>query len=57
MKKNDRISAFVKDIAPEDLSEFEQCYNGYFVCFNRGDYYEAHDVLEHLWLQNCRATP
>lgn len=28
------------------------CYLGYFTCFNRGDYYEAHDVLEHLWLQD-----
>ncbi len=23
---------------------------GYFDCFNRGQYYEAHDVLEQLWL-------
>jgi hypothetical protein len=23
---------------------------GWFACFNRGDYYEAHDVLEALWL-------
>jgi hypothetical protein len=26
-------------------------YAGYFVCFNRGEFYEAHDVLEHLWLR------
>jgi predicted metal-dependent hydrolase len=25
-------------------------YLGYFDCFNRGLYYEAHDVLEELWL-------
>ena len=25
-------------------------YAGYFQCFNRGLFYEAHDVLEHLWL-------
>ena len=25
-------------------------YLGYFDCFNRGEYYEAHDVLEDLWL-------
>lgn len=25
-------------------------YLGYFECFNRGLYYEAHDVLEELWL-------
>ena len=25
-------------------------YLGYFTCFNQGLYYEAHDVLEELWL-------
>jgi hypothetical protein len=25
-------------------------YLGYFECFNNGLYYEAHDVLEELWL-------
>jgi len=25
-------------------------YLGYFDCFNRREYYEAHDVLEQLWL-------
>src|SRR3984957_11468493 len=27
-------------------------YLGYFDCFNRGLYYEAHDVLEQLWLKD-----
>jgi predicted metal-dependent hydrolase len=27
-------------------------YAGYFDCFNRGLFYEAHDVLEQLWLQD-----
>jgi hypothetical protein len=27
-------------------------YVGYFVCFNRGQFYEAHDVLEQLWLKD-----
>ena len=32
------------------------CYQGYFrCCFNEGRYYEAHDVLEHLWLGGGRA--
>lgn len=26
-------------------------YLGFFHCFNRGEYYEAHDVLEDLWLE------
>ncbi|HEX8372966.1 MAG TPA: DUF309 domain-containing protein [Chthoniobacterales bacterium] len=54
MKKTDRISDFVKELAPSDGSEdslFDARYLGYFVCFNRGEYYEAHDVLEDLWLK------
>ncbi|MCS7064489.1 MAG: DUF309 domain-containing protein [Methylacidiphilales bacterium] len=31
-------------------------YLGYFACFNQSLFYEAHDVLEELWLQS-RATP
>jgi len=26
-------------------------YEEYFVCFNEQRYYDAHDVLEHLWLR------
>jgi hypothetical protein len=58
MKKSDRISAFVKELAPSNGSEdttLDAHYLGYFVCFNRGDYYEAHDVLENLWLRLPRA--
>ena len=27
-------------------------FEGYVECFNREEYYEAHDVLEQLWLKN-----
>jgi hypothetical protein len=57
MKKSDRISAFVKELAPDNGANdttLDPHYLGYFVCFNRGDYYEAHDVLENLWLQTPR---
>jgi hypothetical protein len=30
----------------------EARYLGYFDCFNRGQFYEAHDVLEDLWLRD-----
>lgn len=30
--------------------EMDARYLGYFYCFNRQDFYEAHDVLEDLWL-------
>jgi len=31
-------------------------YYGFFQCFNDRDFYEAHEVLESLWL-GCRGTP
>lgn len=31
-------------------------YAAYFHHFNRGDYYEAHDVLESLWLEEGRVA-
>lgn len=31
-------------------------YRGYFDCFNQGRFFEAHDVLEELWL-DCRLAP
>jgi predicted metal-dependent hydrolase len=30
--------------------EFEPQYFAFFECFNRGLYFEAHDVLEEIWL-------
>lgn len=53
MKKSDRIESFLHDLGPSATVELDRCYVGFFTCFNRGDYYEAHDVLEHLWLK-CR---
>ena len=31
-------------------------YSGYFDCFNRGLFYEAHEVLEELWLRDKHGT-
>jgi predicted metal-dependent hydrolase len=51
MKKSERLKAFVaqlpKTAAAADL---DPRYTGYFTCFNDAQYYEAHDVLEDLWL-------
>jgi len=41
----ERIRAFVG-------GELDPHYAGYFDCFNRQLFYEAHDVLEELWLQD-----
>jgi len=56
MTKGERISRFVEELqgaAPEaattDVAQ-HPCYRGFFRCWNEQRYYEAHDVLEHLWL-------
>lgn len=49
MKKNERIAAFVEQLDHTE-PEMHPCYTGYFTCFNQQQYYEAHDVLEALWL-------
>lgn len=57
MSKGERISRFVAQLegtAPEAAAgEVAQhpCYRGFFRCWNEQRYYEAHDVLEHLWLE------
>lgn len=52
MSKSDRISHLR---AENDLG-LDPRYAGWFACFNRGQPYEAHDVLEDLWL-GVRGTP
>ena len=36
--------------AGPDAIAAHPCYRGFFRCWNEQRYYEAHDVLEHLWL-------
>ncbi len=50
MKKSARIEALIASLGPA-AAGLHPCYAGWFACFNAGDYYEAHDVLEHLWLR------
>jgi len=50
MKKGQKIEAFVESLSTG--STHDPRYEGYFICFNKQDYYEAHDVLEHLWLKD-----
>ena len=57
MSKHDRMTAFVAGLDADPASVLDPCYQGYFRCFNEGRYYEAHDVLEHLWLQGGRTHP
>ncbi|MBE7211512.1 MAG: DUF309 domain-containing protein [Gluconacetobacter diazotrophicus] len=57
MNKHARIEAFVADLGGDSALAAHPCYQGYFRCFNEARYYEAHDVLEHLWLRGGRADP
>ncbi len=52
--KSPKIAALIADI-PEN-GVHARHYLGYFACFNKQLYYEAHDVLEELWLP-LRGTP
>jgi hypothetical protein len=54
MKKGQKIQAFVESLSTG--STHDPCYEGYFICFNEQKYYEAHDVLEHLWLKEKGAA-
>jgi predicted metal-dependent hydrolase len=46
--KSPKIAALIADC--QGHPRFDAHYLGYFKCFNQQLYYEAHDVLEELWL-------
>jgi predicted metal-dependent hydrolase len=46
-KKSAKIAALIESCSGQDLDAH---YLGFFECFNRQLFYEAHDVLEELWL-------
>src|SRR2546427_11365542 len=50
-KKSPKIAALIENCRGRDLDAH---YLGYFECFNRQLFYEAHDVLEELWLADKR---
>src|SRR4029434_6136936 len=51
MKKSERLKAFVAQLPKTAaVADLDPRYTGYFTCFNDAQYYEAHDVLEDLWL-------
>jgi predicted metal-dependent hydrolase len=57
MNKGERISQWVADATGEDVNRDEAgverhpYYRAFFRCWNEQQYYEAHDVLEQLWLK------
>lgn len=50
-KKSGNIASLVEAFRGQALDAH---YLGYFECFNRGLFFEAHDVLEELWLADRR---
>jgi len=46
-KKHERITELAAQFSGDGV---DPRYAGYFVLFNRQEFYEAHDVLEDLWL-------
>jgi hypothetical protein len=50
-RKSPQIAALLADLDAEGLPLH---YAGFFRCFNQGLYFEAHDVLEELWLSEGR---
>ena len=60
MNKGERISQFVRELEGDDVDLGGEIanhpfYRAYFHCWNEQRYYEAHDVLEQLWLNNDTA--
>ena len=50
-KKSGKISRLVEKHHGQKLDAH---YLGYFDCFNRQQFYEAHEVLEYVWLKDRR---
>jgi hypothetical protein len=50
MKKNARLEAWMTAWDPDPSSDLPREYRAFFELFNGRKYYEAHDVLEALWL-------
>jgi predicted metal-dependent hydrolase len=56
MNKRERISQLLAEATGDDVQldradvETNPYYLGFFHCWNEHRYYEAHDVLEQLWL-------
>lgn len=55
--KHARMTAFVAELGADPASAQHPCLQGYVRLFDAGRYYEAHDVLEHLWLETPRGEP
>ncbi|HZR77960.1 MAG TPA: DUF309 domain-containing protein [Chthoniobacterales bacterium] len=60
MDKGERISQFVRELERDHVDLGDEIanhpyYRAYFRCWNEQHYYEAHDVLEQVWLNTDSA--
>jgi len=61
MNKGERISRFVAELGSGDVDlthtdvARHPFYRAFFLCWNEQRYYEAHDVLEQLWLKETNS--
>ena len=60
MNKGERISQFVRELEGDNRSRTGDVashpyYRAFFRCWNEQLYYEAHDVLEQVWLSSDTA--
>ncbi len=53
-KKSAKIAELIAGCEGREMNAY---YLGYFECFNRGYFFEAHDVLEELWLAQGKTGP
>jgi predicted metal-dependent hydrolase len=51
MGKHEKIAARLAALDSRDAGRWKAAYVEYFRLFNATEYYAAHDVLEHLWLE------
>ena len=53
MNKHERIAELAKTFSADGV---DPRYAGYFALFNQQKFYEAHDILEDLWLPNRKGA-
>jgi predicted metal-dependent hydrolase len=53
VSKHERIAAFAQQFAADGV---DARYAGFFALFNQQKFYEAHDILEHLWLPDRKGA-
>ena len=61
MSKGERISKFVQELAGSEAKTGDAIadhpyYRAFFRCWNEQRYYEAHDVLEQVWLKTTTTS-